>query len=306
MDLTNSIPSSKRQCLKKAQESITKQTGSLAPRAQPQKGAETRELNKRSTVAGHVENVESMTLQGIKKERPYIFKEGGNRLEQYIHDNTTIEIRKAFALSVFQKAITDRNMKVMEAAKTSAQYTAFAAEVIRRWAMSCSGEFFATISCLEDIEDEELSDALSSNRGCYTRVVSLINDETFTLEAAKFVRAHGYRKREPNLTLDKFVEWVKDKHGKSICISTASAWLHMGFGYKQFSKGVYFDGHDRQDVVEYRDKYSKLMEKLGPRMITYNRSEIQSAQLLDCFMTSRLSTQMLIKHFIGLTTGYRP
>ena len=145
LDLTNSIPSSKRQCLKKAQESIIKQTRRQAPRAQPQKGAETRELNKCFTVAGPVENVESMTLQGIKKEQPYIFQEGGNRLEQYIHDNTTIGIRKAFALSVFQKAITDKNMKVINSA-----------EVIRRWAMSCFGEFFATISCLEDIEDEEL------------------------------------------------------------------------------------------------------------------------------------------------------
>ena len=157
-------------------------------------------------------------------------------------------------------------------------------------------EFFATISCLED---EELSDALSSNRGCYTKVVSLTNDETFTLEAAEFVRAHGYRKGEPNLTLNKFVEWVKDKHGKSICIATASAWLHkLGFGYKQFSKGVYFDGHDRQDVVEHRD--SKLMEKLGPRMMTFNRSEILGT---ECPIIGLL---MLIKHFIGLTTGYRP
>ena len=79
---------------------------------------------------------------------------------------------------------------------------------------------------------------LSSNRGCYTKVVSLINDETFTLEAAEFVRAHGYRKEEPNLTLDKFMEWVKDKHGKSICIATASEWLKkLEFGYKQFSTG---------------------------------------------------------------------
>ena len=40
--------------------------------------------------------------------------------------------------------------------------------------MSCFDEFFAAISCLEDIEDEELSDALSSNRGCYTKVVLTI------------------------------------------------------------------------------------------------------------------------------------
>ena len=33
-------------------------------------------------------------------------------------------------------------------------------------------------------------------------------------------------------------------------------WLHdMGFSYKQFSKGVYFDGHEREDVVEERKAY---------------------------------------------------
>ena len=41
---------------------------------------------------------------------------------------------------------------------------------------------------------------------------------------------------------------------------------------------MYFDGHDRQDVVEHRDKYCILMEELGPRMMTFNRSEILSTE----------------------------
>ena len=29
----------------------------------------------------------------------------------------------------------------------------------------------------------------------------------------------------------------------------------MGFRYKKYHKGIYVDGHERSDVVEYRQKF---------------------------------------------------
>ncbi len=46
-------------------------------------------------------------------------------------------------------------------------------------------------------------------------------------------------------------------------------WLHdLGFSYKQFIKGVYFDGHERVDVVEDRTVYLAKLASYAPRMWT--------------------------------------
>lgn len=76
-------------------------------------------------------------------------------------------------------------------------------------------------------------------------------------------------KGKPNLTLQQLVTWLKQEHSIDICTSTASVWLHdMGFSHKQFSKGVYFDGHEREDVVEDRKTYLAAIASYGHRMWT--------------------------------------
>ncbi|PKK56009.1 hypothetical protein RhiirC2_800950 [Rhizophagus irregularis] len=34
----------------------------------------------------------------------------------------------------------------------------------------------------------------------------------------------------------------------------------MGYRYKKYQKGVYVDGHEREDVVEYQKTFLKEME----------------------------------------------
>lgn len=36
----------------------------------------------------------------------------------------------------------------------------------------------------------------------------------------------------------------------------------MGFKYKQYQKGIYIDGHERDDVVEYRNDFLAKMKEL--------------------------------------------
>ena len=92
-------------------------------------------------------------------------------------------------------------------------------------------------------------------------------DENFRKEAKQYVVDNGYIKGKPNLTLQQFVTWVKEQHGIEVCTSTASLWLHdMGFSYKQFSKSVYFDGHERADVVKDRKLYLETLASYSHRM----------------------------------------
>ena len=64
------------------------------------------------------------------------------------------------------------------------------------------------------------------------------------------------------MTSQAFCEWVFGEYGVTICCETAHSWIHnLGFSQKNHHKGVYFDGHERSDVVEYRSEFvSKIME----------------------------------------------
>ena len=49
---------------------------------------------------------------------------------------------------------------------------------------------------------------------------------------------------------------------KYIHEETARQWLHkLGFKQKSSAKGVYFDGHKRDDVVIAREKHLSILEK---------------------------------------------
>ena len=42
----------------------------------------------------------------------------------------------------------------------------------------------------------------------------------------------------------------------------------MGFTYRQFSKGIYFDGHEREDVVKDHEKYVATMASVEDQLLT--------------------------------------
>jgi hypothetical protein len=51
---------------------------------------------------------------------------------------------------------------------------------------------------------------------------------------------------------------------RKISVSTACRWLHnLGFEVIRKKKGTYVDGHERNDVVEYRKKYLRKMCAIG-------------------------------------------
>ena len=59
-----------------------------------------------------------------------------------------------------------------------------------------------------------------------------------------------------------------------ITVRTGQRWLHkMNWRYGKATKGMYIDGHERADVVEYRKEFEFLvrMEEYSKRMTTYDR-----------------------------------
>ena len=139
----------------------------------------------------------------------------------------------------------------MEACTVTAKFTGFYAEVIRRWAECVFPDVFFTSAYIDDIDDEVSEAELGSNRGKHPKWVSLSHDENFKLEATQYIREHGYVKGAPNITLFDFVRWVAEEWNVEVSSETACCLLHlMGFSYRQFSKGIYFDGHEREECRE--------------------------------------------------------
>ena len=64
------------------------------------------------------------------------------------------------------------------------------------------------------------------------------------------------------MTSKSFAAWVAESWDHEIHEETARQWLHkLGFKQKSSAKGVYFDGHERDDVVIAREEYLSILEK---------------------------------------------
>jgi hypothetical protein len=83
--------------------------------------------------------------------------------------------------------------------------------------------------------------------------------------------------------LKKYIEvelfpHIQLKVGKGISISTAWCWLHCkGFQYMEHKKAPYYDGHDRPDVVDYRQKeFLPAMKRYHELLLGYKVSEVET------------------------------
>ena len=111
-------------------------------------------------------------------------------------------------------------------------------------------------------------------RGKYTRYDAL-DDEEYRDMALEWVRNNACVKGKPNMTAAEFCSWVNcnllpkvlENHASApskISVRTARRWLHkLGFEQVSSKKGIYIDGHERTDVVEYRMLYLKRLDILA-------------------------------------------
>jgi len=113
---------------------------------------------------------------------------------------------------------------------------------------------------------------LSSNRGHHDyHAASLLNDEDFQLSARSFVRKDSCVKGQPNLTSADFSKWVQSDYNTTIHDCTAHRWLEkLGFAQVHHQKGVFFDGHDRDDVVADRNDFLSTLSEYDKKSLTFD------------------------------------
>ena len=210
------------------------------------------------------------TLYRIYTNNKELFTKGQQCINNYVARNVSWEIQKALAIQMMTAAMTELDKGIVEASKFAAAVTGFSHQVVRRWAFAYFSNLSQYPGSLDNIDDHYIETELSSERGkaCGNPTV-ILHDEEFQLAARAFVHENAYRKGEPNLTTDRFCKWVNDSFGVVIGLETGRQWLHhLGFSIYNHQKGVFFDGHERDDVTAYRVELLEKLAKLDETTIT--------------------------------------
>ena len=111
-------------------------------------------------------------------------------------------------------------------------------------------------------------------RGCYHRRNAIAQNEELSEVATQHVRENAFKKGAPNMTARSFCTWVNDEllpssnlepgAPRKIGVEVSRNWLHsMGFNVKRITKGLYYDGHEREDVIEDRKTFLNDMCQNG-------------------------------------------
>ena len=151
--------------------------------------------------------------------------------------------------------------------------------------------------------DFETHDKLpSSERGAHCKSYSLLKDPDIAEQMRSYLRSNKWSMDQTNfqsiagslapLAASKYQHQILNKempNGLARYVSkellpdmglkikggisrrTAVRWLRSeGFRYVKHAKGVYIDGHEREDVVEYRqNSYIPTLRRLQPRVIEF-------------------------------------
>ena len=114
----------------------------------------------------------------------------------------------------------------------------------------------------------------SSKHGKYIRSGVLWTNEDLNKKPTRYIRDHAAIKGQANLTAGSFCHWVNEDllpnetlepgFPRKIGVETARKWMHeMGFMVLMSKKGTFVDGHERDDVVQYRKRFLRRMVALG-------------------------------------------
>ncbi|PKC53250.1 hypothetical protein RhiirA1_479693, partial [Rhizophagus irregularis] len=124
-----------------------------------------------------------------------------------------------------------------------------------------------------------------SLQGCHQKIKSIIDDEDVIERSLLFVR-----KKEGKITPKEYQTYVKEvlfsrlgmeESKKLISIKTSCIWLKkLGLIPQSRKKGIYFDGHEREDVVEYRKEFLDKMLSYEKFMPTFEGENMEQKNLV--------------------------
>ena len=130
----------------------------------------------------------------------------------------------------------------------------------------------------------ESRDLPLSLQGKHPKIKSMLVDEDIQDDIRQYLRQHPLKVNAS--FLKQFLEnYFPAKLGldanKTISSETCRIWLKkLGFLPKEYTQGVYIDGHERHDVVEYRRQFLQQLDSLMPQMVTVNHNDPQGPNIM--------------------------
>lgn len=187
-------------------------------------------------------------------------KEALKRLNSFLKNKNLPDVQKKRGLIISQyynlRLTGKRKMEASLLLSKSLGCGEYRARLIRNW----SNQFlkFGTIPV--------------SNQGKHPKIKSLLWHEDINKKLQEYLM-----KQNCDIKVKSFKEFIESEifpkigieEKKSISEKTASIWLkELGWTYQRQHKDIYYDGHERDDVVKYREIFLTQMEefeRLMPR-----------------------------------------
>ena len=245
-------------------------------------------------------------IEKLIRSRKTKFEGGARGLQSY----------RAQAIESYLRLVVEKGRKGIPASETAAEGLGFArgwgGRQVRRWVRVW-------------LNDRDLP---KSERGCHVKVKSLFEDPSIKAELRTYLRSnkwalnpeklknftnqkllpdeaakycHEVCDKEMPQGLKKYMELelfprIHMKVGKGISLSTARRWLQCeGFKYTVHKKAIYYDGHDRPDVVKYRqEEFLPAMAEHRKRMVEYKMGEL--TELLEKILPLGVRKLVLVAH----------
>jgi hypothetical protein len=137
------------------------------------------------------------------------------------------------------------------------------------------------------------------------KLAKFMNNELLHTEATKYLE--GLVQTEMPQGLKRYIELelfprIHMKVGRGVSLSTARRWLRLeGFRFMEYKKGLYFDGHDRPDVVKYRqDVFLPAMKEHERRLVRYVVGDVEKES--DIPPSNFVETRLVICAHDEMTT----
>ena len=136
-------------------------------------------------------------------------------------------------------------------------------------------------------------------QGKHIKSKSLIYEEDIARQCRQFLKSQI----SDSLTARLFANWVNDNlhlvadipRQLNISESTAIRWMHhLGMDYLRYSKGLYIDGHERPDVIAYRDAFLQRMEEHSKYFFQYEGENMNT--VLSPKLQSGQRPRVLVTH----------
>ena len=219
-----------------------------------------------------------------------------SRKTEFVGGSRRLQSYRAQVIESYLWLVVRKNYKGIPASETAAEAFGFAKKwggrQVRRWVWSW-------------LDSRDLPE---SDHGCHVKVRSLLEDPAVKAELKTYVRSNKWGVNPVKLQeftnqsmlpaeaakycqticdkemprgLKKYLELelfprIHMKVGKGISLSTARRWLQReGFKFTLHKQAIYYDGHDRPDVVKDRqERFLPVMAEYKQRLVEYKMDDL--------------------------------